>query len=336
MGAPPRWGAHRRSHSRRTAKLGSGGTARQDPFRPSGELACGRDPYRSRWGIGPLAVAEECERLDVSSRQLAEFARDPVELLGPVPEFSEPQIRPPGPARRIADPHRARLGESLLDPVPGRIAQVECVTDPRIGGAEHQVGGNYRPVVARRRLERSRGDRRELAPAPRRLRAGPRCRPAPSRRTGSRSAPEPGSTVLRGRCISPGPPGRSPSGLDSVSSLSGRPHPDGALRAGKGTPRRPACMIPSPHVLTTRTSASRSRKTVDPGWAPTTGTAPRTAVGTSSRSTRPRRGARRRRKGRRCGRARPGRTPAARTDSPSRRYRHASALDSLACPPQSM
>ena len=87
MGAPPRWGAHRRSHSRRTAKLGSGGTARQGPFRPSGEPACGRDLYRSRRGIGPLAVAEECERLDVSPRQLAEFAREPVELLGPVPEF---------------------------------------------------------------------------------------------------------------------------------------------------------------------------------------------------------------------------------------------------------
>ena len=263
MGAPPRWGAHRRSHSRRTAKPGSGRTARQSPFRPSGEPACGRDLYRSRRGIGPLAVAEECERLDVSPRQLAEFARDPVELLGPVPEFSEPQIRPPGPSYRRPSPRLPRRVASRPRPRSDRAGRVRNGSPDRRSRAAGR--GNYRPVVARRRPERSRDDRRELAPAPRRLRAGPRCRPAPSRRTGSRSAPEPGSTVLRGRCISSGSPGRSPSGFGSFCSLPGGPHPDGALRAGKGTPRRSACMIPFPHVLTTRTSASRSRKAVDPG-----------------------------------------------------------------------
>ena len=45
----------------------------------------------------------------------------------------------------------------------------------------------------------------------------------------------------------------------------GRFHPDGALRAGKGSCRLPACLIPSPRVLVTRTSASRSRTTVEPG-----------------------------------------------------------------------
>ena len=108
MGAPPRWGAHRRSHSRHPAKPGSGRTARQGPFRPSGEPACGRDLYRSHRSIGPLAVAEECERLDVSPGQLAEFTREPVGLFGPVPEFSEPQIRPPGPSYRRPSPRPPR------------------------------------------------------------------------------------------------------------------------------------------------------------------------------------------------------------------------------------
>ena len=41
---------------------------------------------------------------------------------------------------------------------------------------------------------------------------------------------------------------------------SGQPHPNDALRAGKGSSRPPACATPSPRVLTTRTSAPRSRK----------------------------------------------------------------------------
>ena len=51
----------------------------------------------------------------------------------------------------------------------------------------------------------------------------------------------------------------------ACSALPGRPHPDGALRAGKRSSRPPACTTSSPRVLTTRTGASRSRETVDPG-----------------------------------------------------------------------
>ncbi len=62
-----------------------------------------------------------------------------------------------------------------------------------------------------------------------------------------------------------GPARPLPVRVGSVSSVPGGPHPDGALRVGMGPHRPPACAAPSPHVLTTPTSASRSRKTVDPG-----------------------------------------------------------------------
>ena len=65
--------------------------------------------------------------------------RQSLELHVVVGELSESEVRPSCVAAPIADPHGARLGEALLDPVPAGVPQVEGVTDRRIHRSEQQL-----------------------------------------------------------------------------------------------------------------------------------------------------------------------------------------------------
>ena len=128
--------------------------------------ASGSSPWRKNANVSISRLSE-----------LAELRFDPLRARDRCSAAPETGGRPSPRARRVADPRRPRLGEPLLDPVPGRVAQVERVADAGSRPTRAAARGSRRHGAARRRCGRSRAGRRERAPAPR---TSPRRRSTPS------------------------------------------------------------------------------------------------------------------------------------------------------------
>ena len=105
----------------------------------NGHTAAGDYRMRCRGRVGSSPWRKKANVSMPPRVERGEPRCDLVEFLVRVVSSRKRRYAQPACPLVVVDPHRARLGEPLLDAVPGRIAQVERVADARVGRAEQQL-----------------------------------------------------------------------------------------------------------------------------------------------------------------------------------------------------